>query len=147
VTDDASAIPGGRLEYAVLVALWELGPLSGRDIHGRIGVPLGLVYTTTAKVLDRLHLKGLVARQRQGRVFVFSACAPRATVERARAVKTLTGLFGDEARPALAALVDAVEAIDPRLLDDLARAIEARRKTREAGGGKGGPGPQGSHGS
>jgi BlaI family transcriptional regulator, penicillinase repressor len=130
VTDDASAVPGGKLEYAVLVALWELGPLSGRDIHQRVGVPLGLVYTTTAKVLDRLHLKGLVGRQRRGRVFVFEALAPRASVERARAVKTLSGLFGEKARPALAALVDAVEAIDPRLLDDLAHAIEARRRTR-----------------
>ena len=130
MADDASAVPGGKLEYAVLVALWELGPLSGRDIHDRVGVPLSLVYTTTAKVLDRLHLKGLVERQRRGRVFVYSACAPRASVERARAVKTLAGLFGDEARPALAALVDAVEAMDPRLLDDLADAVEARRRRR-----------------
>ncbi|HVR61675.1 MAG TPA: BlaI/MecI/CopY family transcriptional regulator [Polyangia bacterium] len=130
MTDDASAVPGGKLEYAVLVALWELGPLSGRDIHDRVGVPLGLVYTTTAKVLDRLHIKGLVGRERRGRVFVYEARAPRASVERARAVKTLSGLFGETARPALTALVDAVEAIDPRLLDDLARAIEARRRTR-----------------
>jgi BlaI family transcriptional regulator, penicillinase repressor len=130
VTDDALAVPGGKLEYAVLVALWELGPLSGRELHDRVGVPLGLVYTTTAKVLDRLTLKGLVGRERRGRVFVFTACAPRATVERARAVRTLADLFGASARPALAALVDAVEAIDPRLLDDLAHAVAARRRTR-----------------
>lgn len=130
MTDDASAVPGGKLEYAVLVALWELGALSGREIHDRVGVPLGLVYTTTAKVLDRLQLKGLVERQRHGRVFVYTACAPRASVERARAVKTLSGLFGAEPRPALTALIDAVEAIDPSLLDELADAVEARRKRR-----------------
>ncbi|MEA2700854.1 MAG: hypothetical protein QOI66_5125 [Myxococcales bacterium] len=127
---DESAIPGGKLEYAVLVALWELGTMSGREIHDRVGVPLGLVYTTTAKVLDRLQVKGLVARHRQGRVFVFAACTEREKVDHARVVRTLNGLFGQQPRPALATLVDAVEAIDPNLLDDLAQAVEARRKAR-----------------
>jgi predicted transcriptional regulator len=139
-TDDQSAVPGGKLEYAVLVALWELGPLSGRDLHDRVGVPLDLVYTTTAKVLDRLQAKGLVTRERRARVFVFAACTPRQQVEQARVAKTLNGLFGQEPRPALAMLVDAVEAIDPRLLDDLAAALEARRKARGGpaeGGGEG----------
>lgn len=133
MTNGASAIPGGKLEYAVLVALWERGQLSGRDVHRQIGAPLQLVYTTTAKVLDRLHTKGLVTRQRRGRVFVYAASAPRATVERVRAERTLVGLFGRQGRPALAALVDAVEAIDPALLDELAQAVEARRQCREAG--------------
>jgi BlaI family penicillinase repressor len=128
---DASAVPGGKLEYAVLVALWEAGPLSGRALHDRVGVPMQLVYTTTAKVLDRLVAKGLVTRSRQGRVFVFAACTQRQQVEEARARKTLAGLFGAQPRPALAALVDAVAAIDPDLLDELARAIETRRKKRD----------------
>jgi hypothetical protein len=40
-------LPGGKLEYAVLVALWESGPLSAPEVHDRVGVPLDLVYTTT----------------------------------------------------------------------------------------------------
>lgn len=43
-------LPGGKLEYAVLVAVWEGEAVTVRDLHERVGVPLGLVYTTTARV-------------------------------------------------------------------------------------------------
>ncbi len=124
------AVPGGQLEHAVLVALWDAGRASAREIHARVGEPSGLVYTTTAKVLDRLHAKGLVARERVGKAFVYRPKVRREVVERARARHTLSRLFGLEARPAIAALVNAVETIDAALLDELARAVAARRRAR-----------------
>ena len=62
--DGEHPVLGGSLQYAVLVALWDAGPLSAREVHDRVGVPLKLVYTTTTKVLERLHAKGLVNRRR-----------------------------------------------------------------------------------
>jgi BlaI family transcriptional regulator, penicillinase repressor len=41
-------VPGGDLEHAVLLVLWELGEASAPDIHRRVGEPNGSVYTTTA---------------------------------------------------------------------------------------------------
>lgn len=124
-------VPGGKLEYAVMALLWESGHASARQVHDRIGAPAGLVYTTTAKVLDRLHAKGLVTRRREGRGFVYWARRLREKVERARARSILTRLLGDEPRPALAGLVDAMESIDPKLLDELAHAVAARRRSRD----------------
>jgi BlaI family penicillinase repressor len=114
-----------------MAVLWERGTASAREIHDRVGEPLGLVYTTTAKVLDRLHAKGLVTRRRAGRSFVYRARRGRDEVERARARSFIERLLGDEPRPALAGLVDAVDSIDPHLLDDLARAVAARRRNRD----------------
>src|SRR2546428_2047871 len=57
--------PGGELEHAVLAALWELEGASAPELHARVGEPRGIVYTTTAKVLDRLHAKRLVRRVRR----------------------------------------------------------------------------------
>jgi predicted transcriptional regulator len=54
-------LPGGDFEYAVLAKLWELGSASARDIYTQVGEPQGLVYTTTAKVLDRLYVKRLIS--------------------------------------------------------------------------------------
>ena len=122
--------PGGELEYAVLAQLWELGFASARELHGRVGEPDGLVYTTTAKVLDRLHAKGLVTRERVGKAFVYRPAIPRDTVERARATAMLRRLLGPEPLPAIATLVAAVESVDPELLDELARAVAARRRSR-----------------
>jgi BlaI family penicillinase repressor len=123
-------LPGGDLEYAVLAKLWELGVASARDIHVQIGEPAGLVYTTIAKVLDRLHEKGLVIRKRDGKAFSYRARIARDVVDQARARTTLSRLFGSRPHAAVATLVEAVESIDPRLLDELERAVSARRRSR-----------------
>lgn len=126
----AVPLPGGDLEYAVLRSLWELGRASAREIYGRVGEPSDLVYTTITKVLDRLYAKGLVSRKQEDRRFVYEPKIPRHMVEAARAKLTLGKLIGPEPRPAMATLVEAVESIDPALLDDLSRAIAARRRLR-----------------
>jgi BlaI family penicillinase repressor len=123
-------LPGGDLEYAILAKLWELGTASARDIHGYVGEPAGLVYTTTAKVLDRLHDKGLVARVRKGKAFSYRAKIARDVVERARARTTLSRLLGSRPHAAVAALVEAVESLDPDLLGELEKAVAARRRSQ-----------------
>lgn len=123
-------VPGGELEHAIMVALWELGTASAPEIHRRVGEPNGSVYTTTAKVLDRLHAKGLVSRERGGRSFVYQARVKREVVERTRLGDTLRRLLRADLTPAAATLIDAVESVDPRLLDELARQVEARRRGR-----------------
>jgi len=127
---ESPPLPGGDLEYAVLNVLWASGPVSARAIYAQIGHPRGLVYTTIATVLDRLHAKGLVSRRKVGQAFTYTAAMPRERVERARADHTLRHLFGDEPLPAIARLVEAIEDIDPALMRELTRQVAARRKTR-----------------
>ena len=114
----------------MLAAVWELGRPSAREIHTQVGAPAGLVYTTVAKVLDRLCEKGLLARHRLGRLFVYRAAITRERVEKARASVGVRRLLGGEPRPAIAALVDAVVDVDPELLDELARVVAQRRRSR-----------------
>ncbi len=124
------SIPGGELEYAVLTAVWDKGTVSAPEIHAAVGEPRDLAYTTIAKVLDRLFAKGLLSRRRVGRAFVYTAKVPRERIERARAGDTLRRLLGPAPRPAIATLVDALEAIDPELIDELSRQVSARRRSR-----------------
>ena len=121
-------LPGGRLEYAVLVAVWEGGAVTVRELHDRVGVPLGLVYTTTARVLDRLHAKQLVARIKEGKAFRYRAVVSRHEIERARLTRTLSSVLAEGTRPALATLVEVIEEIRPGLLDELTAAIDAMRR-------------------
>jgi len=120
----------GPLEYAVMVALWELGTATAPEVHARVGEPNQLAYTTTAKVLDRLRAKGLCSRLRLGKAYSYTAEVTREDVDRARARDTVTHLIADDPVPAIACLVEAIEAIDPELLAELARATAARRKGR-----------------
>ncbi len=124
-------LPADDLEYTVLAALWDLGTASVRELHERLGVPQGLVYTTIAKVVDRLREKGLVQRQRRGAAFQYRPKVARETVERARARIALTRLLGAAPRGAAAALVEAVQDLDPQLLGELERAVAAQRRAND----------------
>lgn len=124
-------LPADDLEYAVLAELWQLGAASVRELHERLGARQGLVYTTTAKVIDRLRSKGLIQRQRRGNAYVYRSRVAREEVERERARNAVTRLLGATPRAAVAALVEAVDALDPALLEELERAVHARRRTKD----------------
>jgi predicted transcriptional regulator len=124
-------LPSDDLEYDILAKLWELGEGSVRELHEQLGQREGLVYTTTAKVVDRLREKGLIERQPHGRAFIYRPRVAREEVEGARARKAVSRLFGTAPHAAVAALVDAVDAVDPKLLDELERLVIARRRSKD----------------
>jgi predicted transcriptional regulator len=125
---DKMRLPGGELEYAVLFSVCELNEASVRDVHRRIGRARGLAYTTIAKVLERLHAKELLARERRGGALVYCPCIDRKEVELARARLSLSKLFTSDVRPAMATLVEAMESLDSTLIDELERAVAAHRE-------------------
>jgi predicted transcriptional regulator len=126
-------LPSDDLEYDILARLWEVGVGSVRELHEHLGERDGLVYTTTAKVVDRLREKGLIERQPRGRAFIYRPRVAREEVENARARRAVSRLFGASPAPhaAVAALVDAVDAVDPKLLDELERIVVARRRSKD----------------
>ena len=125
----ASSLPGGDLEYAVFSAVTVLAGAPVKDIHARVGAPLGIAYTTTSTVLDRLLDKGLIRREQRGRTVWYWPVTPRGDVDRQSLLALLARMLGDAPEPVMATLVDAVAALDPTLLDDLARRV-AERKNR-----------------
>lgn len=122
-------LPADELEYAVLTKLWELDTASVRDVYVQLGEPR-LAYTTIAKVIDRLRGKGLIQRERHGKAFMYVARIPREKVERARAEHAVRRLLGPAPLAAVASLVDAVDAVDPELLNALERAVAAHRRAK-----------------
>ena len=102
-------LPADDLEYPVLAQLWELGTASVRELHERLGAPQGFVYTTIAKVVDRLREKGLICRESRGNAFVYRARVAPEDVERARARNVVGRLLGSKPHAAVAALVEAVD--------------------------------------
>ena len=118
----------GELESAVLSTLWDHGaPLSVRDVLAQLRRP-ELAYTTVLTVLDRLHDKGVVAREREGRAFLYRASVSREAWQGEHAARVLTG----ESRPpngeVLMAFMDSAERADPELIERLSSLIAARRK-------------------
>ena len=120
----------GDQEHLVLSTVWELGPCTVRQVFEAVGRPRRLAYTTIATVLDRLHAKGLVVRELDGKSHIYKPAKRRRAVEKARAKTLLGKILGADPVPSVASLVDAVEAIDPDLLDRLAEEVERRRSRR-----------------
>jgi len=68
--------PAGALEAEVLAVIQSArGPLSPGEVRQRLATRLAgeLSYSTVVTIMSRLHAKGLLARERAGRAFAYTA--------------------------------------------------------------------------
>ena len=121
--------PLGELETAVLSALWDSSAtLSVRDVLGLVRRRPALAYTTVLTVLDRLHEKGLVAREKHGKAFLYWPRVSREMWLGEQAARVLTEADVPADRDVLMAFLDSADQADPELLERLSALIESRRR-------------------
>jgi predicted transcriptional regulator len=109
----------GELEAAVLEALQHAGvALSPGEVREAIGG--GLAYTTVVTILSRLHAKGLLSRQKAGRVYRYVPVADQPGLAARRMARVLDEEADREAVLArfVSALSDRDEALLRRMLAD-----------------------------
>src|SRR5256885_2055292 len=75
----------GSLERDVMGLVWDRGEISVRGACDGLGGQVA--YTTVMTTLDRLFKKGLLARRKAGRAFVYRAAATRQEIEDAVAAE------------------------------------------------------------
>lgn len=120
----------GELETSVLEILWaEPRARSVREVASELKRRPALAYTTVLTVLDRLHDKGFVSREKDGRAFLYRPRIAREALMAERAASAL-GQKGPPPNAVLMAFLDSVESRDPKVLDRLAELIAARRARR-----------------
>lgn len=110
----------GPLEADVMAVLWRARePLLVKDVVAELNAErdAALAYTTVMTVMSRLAAKGILARSRSGRRFVY---APVAADAAEIAVRGVLAEFGDAA---LARFVERAE-LDPQLRERLRRLME-----------------------
>jgi predicted transcriptional regulator len=123
----------GPLEVQLLRWLWQQGNGTVREVLDAGDVDGA--YTTLMTTLDRLHKKGLLTREPEGRAFRYY---PAQTEDEfngeivRNAIRNMLGAAENGSVP-LSFLVEAISEHDRGLLDDLEREIE--RKRRELDGG------------
>ncbi|WP_369241455.1 BlaI/MecI/CopY family transcriptional regulator [Streptomyces sp. R21] len=113
--------PSGELEAAVMAALWAAGaPLT----PGRVQLELasGLARTTVTTILSRLHEKGVVGRERQGRGYAYFPVQDAAGLT-ARRMHTELDRYTDR-ETVLARFVAQLSPDDEQLLRQLLEADE-----------------------
>ncbi len=87
----------GELEAAVMQVLWDAAePRSVREVLDSLNEERSLAYTTILTVLDNLHRKGWVVRDKIGRAFLYRARETRDQAA-ARALRVILDGAGDPA--------------------------------------------------
>lgn len=112
----------GQLEAAVMDCLWSVGrPVSVREVLELLDREPPLAYTTVMTVLDNVHSKGLVQREKHGKAWVY---APVSTREEHTAALLQDVLADSTDRTA--ALMHLVGRLEPTEAADLLAALSER---------------------
>jgi predicted transcriptional regulator len=119
----------GKLETTVMETLWAAPGQTVSEVEALIQRRRPIAHTTVLTTLDRLHRKGYLARDRQGKAFVYTPRFTREEFERAMAEEVLGGLLAQFSAPALSAFIDLV-GNNPETLDRLEAIIRAKRRER-----------------
>ncbi|WP_305095138.1 BlaI/MecI/CopY family transcriptional regulator [Prescottella sp. R16] len=116
----------GDLESAVMNVLWNLDdPARVRDVMDRLEPPRPLAYTTVMTVLDNLHTKGMVSRERVGRAYRYRAARSREETA-AELVRQVLDASGD-AEQVMLHFASSASDDESRILRRAARRAQRRR--------------------
>jgi BlaI family penicillinase repressor len=84
-------------ELEILNVIWELEPVTVRDIHERIARRREVGYTTVLKQVQRLTEKGVLAKDIRDGIHLYTSTAGQAEVKQQLVDKMLHAAFGGSA--------------------------------------------------
>lgn len=112
----------GQLEAAVMQLLWRLGhPVSVREMREALDHERPLAYTTVMTVMDNLHSKGFVVREKQGKAYLYTPASSRDE----HTAEVLQEVLADS-EDRTAALMHLVGKLDPSDAAELLAALSGR---------------------
>lgn len=121
----------GELQIEVMRALWRLGHAgSVEDVRKALTARYRGAYTTIQTVLNRLAERGLLGRERQGKVIFYEPKISEADYYSRSVRQTLANASDDARRTALAQLVGDMAPGERGEIEALAREVAKRRGGR-----------------
>ena len=80
-------------ELEILRIVWEKGPISVRTVHELLGGDALNGYTTILKLMQIMHEKGHLTRQKQGKLHLYEAVISQENTQRHAVDKMIDNLF------------------------------------------------------
>lgn len=84
-------------ELEILETLWKHGPCTVRQVNDQLLRKRKVGYTTTLKMMQIMHDKGLLERELQGRSHQYRAAITREQTQKQMVNKLVNGVFGGSA--------------------------------------------------
>lgn len=106
----------GELELAIMRIAWARSPVTVRQVHKALFTARPLAYTTVMTVMGRLAEKGLLAREKRGRAYVYQVTKGREQLRADLAASITKALIADFGDVAVAQFLKQLENVDPRTL-------------------------------
>lgn len=92
-------------ELEILQIIWKSGPVSVKDVHAGLGGDLQNGYTTILKLMQIMHEKGILTRQKSGKLHLYKAVASQENTTQQLVDKMIETVFqGSAAQLVLSAL-------------------------------------------
>ncbi|TDQ14633.1 putative transcriptional regulator [Algoriphagus boseongensis] len=85
-------------ELEILSLLWELKEASVRQIHERISQSKETGYTTTLKIMQIMHAKGMVERDEENRTHLYRPIMKQGDTQKSLLKNLMTTAFGGSAK-------------------------------------------------
>jgi len=116
-------------ELLILNVLWRRGPSTVRRVHEELAPERDTGYTTTLKLLQIMHEKGLVRRDTSERSHVYEAACGEAAVKRGVVGDLLDRVFEGSARQLVMQALEAGK-VSADELRQIRRLIERKERGR-----------------
>ncbi len=125
----------GPLERQVMEIVWRRtasgGPVTAGEVLAALPDDRSPAHTTINTILERLVAKGLLSREKGGKLVHYRPMRSRAETVRSVSADLLRGLFGLSRSTAIATFVDLLSTAEPDALDELQRRIERKKAERQ----------------
>lgn len=117
-------------ELEILSILWEVQPLTVREVHDRLKAKKTVGYTTILKIMQNMATKGLVTRKLKGKSHLYSAIFKKEETQQNLLNKFLESTFGGSASSLVMQLLGNNKTTSKEL-EEIKKAIEQLEKNRE----------------
>jgi predicted transcriptional regulator len=113
-------------ELEIMKVVWSRGDATVRDVYEALLERRRIAYTTVMTMMNVLEKKGHLRKWEEGRSFVYRPARPQGQVVGSMVREFVERVFGGEAAPLLAHLVEN-EKLWSEELDALAKRIQEKR--------------------
>lgn len=116
-------------ELEILQILWKNGTATVRDVHEELVQAKEVGYTTTLKLMQIMHEKGLVKRDESMRTHVYQAAVNKEKTQKHLLTKMIDSLFGGSSTQlVLQALGSSEQKVSAAELEEIQKLIENLKK-------------------
>lgn len=85
-------------ELEILSLLWEMKEASVRQIHERLAETKDTGYTTTLKIMQIMHAKGMVTRDEESRTHIYRPTVQQGETQKSLVKNLMATAFGGSAK-------------------------------------------------